>query len=138
MKLYNFNWGLSSGIGKYNVDFTQWIKASLVNAEYITGESFYISNDKSTTTIAIYQNVTSESTNVNGFRVKIEIVQGSGGGYRYYNSNGSLVSIKINESKIYDLPSSIHSGLTSNGIMGFTINQDSIYKVTQIPEYEMH
>lgn len=136
MKLYNFNWGLSSGIGKYNVDFTQWIKASLVNAEYITGESFYISNDKSTTTIAIYQNVTSESTNVNGFRVKIEIVQGSGGGYRYYNSNGSLVIIKINESKIYDLPSSIHSGLTSNGIMGFTINQDSIYKVTQIPEYE--
>ena len=136
LELLNFGYKLNSGYGKYEVDFTTWIRDSLIDVVNVTNELFYITNNTDVKRFALSYNLTPGDSDLKGYKVKVEIIKGTGGEYKYYNDKGNIKFFTLNENKIYTLPTSHNSILTTAEFNAFLINPNSSLRVTQIPSYQ--
>lgn len=135
MSLFNFAKKLDSGIGKYATDFTTWIRNASINIEDKTKDSFHITNNTDERKVGLGYNLVPGDSDSEGYKIEVEIIKGSGGEYKYYDEEGHIQLFALNESKIYTLPTSYNSVLTTNEFNAFFINPNSSYKVTQIPSH---
>lgn len=136
LSVKNADFKLDSGFGKYEVDFTAWISSSSIDVVNKTNELFHITNNTDAKRTALSYNLTPGSSDLKGYKIKVEILEGTGGEYKYYNEEGDIEYFILNESKIYSLPTSYNSILTTSEFNAFLINPNSSYRVTQIPEYQ--
>lgn len=136
-KLLNFGFAGNSGYGLYHTNFSDWNKPSVSDfIKYLTNNSFHVINsDSSATKRVIYQNTSSSTPDIKGFKIKVEIIKG-GGYYRYFDNTGRLRFFPIQESGIYELPTSYNSAMSGEDFIGFTINTNSEYKLEQLPDLE--
>lgn len=136
-KLLNFGFTRNSGYGLYHTNFSDWNKPSVSDfIKYLTNNSFHVINsDSSATKRVIYQNTSSSTPDIKGFKIKVEIIKG-GGYYRYFDNTGRLRFFPIQESGIYELPTSYNSAMSGEDFIGFTINTNSEYKLEQLPDFE--
>lgn len=136
-KLLNFSFTEGSGYGLYRTNFSDWNKPSVSDyIKYLTNNSFYVINsDSSATKRVIYQNTSSSTPDIKGFKIKVEIIKG-GGYYRYFDNAGYLRFFPIQESGIYELPTSYSSAMSGEDFIGFTIDANSEYKIEQLPDFE--
>ena len=136
-KLLNFGFAGNSGYGLYHTNFSDWNKPSVSDfIKYLTNNSFHVINsDSSATKRVIYQNTSSSTPDIKGFKIKVEIIKG-GGYYRYFDNTGHLRFFPIQESGIYELPTSYNSAMSGEDFIGFTINTNSEYKLEQLPDFE--
>lgn len=137
MSLLNFGFAGDSGYGLYHTNFSDWNKPSVSDfIKYLTNNSFHVINsDSSATKRVIYQNTSSSTPDIKGFKIKVEIIKG-GGYYRYFDNTGRLRFFPIQESGIYELPTSYNSAMSGEDFIGFTINTNSEYKLEQLPDFE--
>lgn len=130
IQLNNIAWKGDSGIGKYEMDFLDWV----INSPFInerTSFTFSSSNDTNNDIITIYQRVPAATQS---FLIKAKlrgIVL-----YRYYVNNGDTISISYYEVKegINILPDSADP-TSVNGKVGFVLKGLSSVKVEQIPSH---
>lgn len=136
-KLLNFGFAGNSGYGLYHTNFSDWNKPSVSDfIKYLTNNSFHVINsDSSATKRVIYQNTSSSTPDIKGFKIKVEIIKG-GGYYRYFDNTGHLRFFPIQESGIYELPTSYSSAMSGEDFIGFTIDTNSEYKLEQLPDFE--
>jgi hypothetical protein len=136
-KLLNFGFAGNSGYGLYHTNFSDWNKSSVSDfIKYLTNNSFHVINsDSSATKRVIYQNTSSSTPDIKGFKIKVEIIKG-GGYYRYFDNTGHLRFFPIQESGIYELPTSYSSAMSGENFIGFTIDTNSEYKLEQLPDFE--
>lgn len=136
-KLLNFGFAGNSGYGLYHTNFSDWNKPSVSDfIKYLTNNSFHVINsDSSATKRVIYQNTSSSTPDIKGFKIKVEIIKG-GGYYRYFDNTGHLRFFPIQESGIYELPTSYSSAMSGENFIGFTIDTNSEYKLEQLPDFE--
>ena len=132
----NAAYKLNSGYGLYEEDFTTWINSSLIDVVNRTNELFHVTNNTDTKRVALSYNLTPGSSDLKGYKIKVEIIKGTGGEYKYYNEEGKIKYFTLNESKIYTLPTSHNSILTTNEFNAFLVNPNSSYRVTQIPSHQ--
>lgn len=132
----NAAYKLNSGYGKYEEDFTTWINSSLIDVVNRTNELFHVTNNTDTKRAALSYNLTPGSSDLKGYKIKVEIIKGTGGEYKYYNEEGKIKYFTLNESKIYTLPTSHNSILTTYEFNAFFVNPNSSYRVTQIPSHQ--
>lgn len=136
-ELLNFAYKLNSGYGKYEVDFTTWLKQSGVSSK--PNKFTIISNDISYTNNYISWS-TANLGDVPKFKIKISgIKDGVTVAYKYYKDSVNLVTseIRMNKDGIYDLPYSYSIG----GSQGFTVSNGKdprIIGITieQIPSFQ--
>lgn len=132
----NAAYKLNSGYGLYATDFTTWIGNASINIEDKTKDSFHITNNTDERKVGLGYNLVPGDNDFEGYKIKVEIIKGSGGEYKYYDKEGHIQLFALNESKIYTLPTSYNSVLTKNEFNAFFINPNSAYKITQIPSYQ--
>lgn len=130
IQLNNLAWKLDSGIGKYEVDFLDWV----INSPFInerTSFTFSSSNDTNNDIITIYQRVPAATQS---FKIKAKL-RGRVL-YRYYVNNGDTISISYYEVKegINILPDSADP-TSVNGKVGFVLKGLSSVKVEQVPSH---
>lgn len=135
IQLNNIAWKGDSGIGKYEVDFSTWITGSSIDVVNKTSELFHITNNTDAKRTALSYNLTPGNSDIKEYKIKVEIIKGTGGEYKYYNEEGKIKYFTLNESKIYTLPTSHNSILTTAEFNAFIINPNSSYKVIQIPSH---
>lgn len=135
IQLNNIAWKGDSGIGKYEVDFSTWITGSSIDVVNKTSELFHITNNTDAKRAALSYNLTPGNSDIKEYKIKVEIIKGTGGEYKYYNEEGKIKYFTLNESKIYTLPTSHNSILTTAEFNAFIINPNSSYKVIQIPSH---
>lgn len=128
IQLNNIGWKGDSGIGKYEVDFLDWV----INSPFInerTSFTFSSSNDTNNDIITIYQRVPAATQS---FKIKAKL-RGRVL-YRYYVNNGDTISISYYEVKegINILPDSADP-TSVNGKVGFVLKGLSSVKVEQVP-----
>ena len=128
IQMNNLAWKLDSGIGKYEVDFLDWV----INSPFInerTSFTFSSSNDTNKDIITIYQRVPAATQS---FKIKAKL-RGRVL-YRYYVNNGDTISISYYEVKegINILPDSADP-TSVNGKVGFVLKGLSSVKVEQVP-----
>lgn len=128
IQLNNIAWKGDSGIGKYEVDFLDWV----INSPFInerTSFTFSSSNDTNNDIITIYQRVPAATQS---FKIKAKL-RGRVL-YRYYVNNGDTISISYYEVKegINILPDSADP-TSVNGKVGFVLKGLSSVKVEQVP-----
>lgn len=128
IQLNNIGWKGDSGIGKYEVDFLDWV----INSPFInerTSFTFSSSNDTNNDIIMIYQRVPAATQS---FKIKAKL-RGRVL-YRYYVNNGDTISISYYEVKegINILPDSADP-TSVNGKVGFVLKVLSSVKVEQVP-----
>lgn len=131
MQLYNYAKKLSSGIGKYEVDFNTWIPQSYVADSAHTSNKLYITNIKCGNAI-LYTN-----KGANAMKVKITGIQSFNLVYRYIVENDVWEALEIDRDGIYELPASTTT--TKNYYTGFTISYytgDCDITIEQISDYE--
>lgn len=137
MKLYNFNWGLNSGVGKYEEDFTTWSRK--VNTPLNIQSNSLVINSPDVMNSAGYIIWKNDAT-TKGFRVKITGFPEEGRlAYSYVSSDEIGVErLYITENGTYDLPAS----LEWPGGHGFTTyntlpNENWVgLTIIQIPEHD--
>lgn len=132
----NAAYKLNSGYGLYATDFTTWIGNASINIEDKTKDSFHITNNTDERKVGLGYNLVPGDNDFEGYKIKVEIIKGSGGEYKYYDKEGHIQLFALNESKIYTLPTSYNSVLTTTEFNAFFINPNSAYKITQIPSYQ--
>ena len=130
IQLNNIAWKGDSGIGKYEVDFLDWV----INSPFInerTSFTFSSSNDTNNDIITIYQRVPAATQS---FKIKAKL-RGRVL-YRYYVNNGDTISISYYEVKegINILPDSADP-TSVNGKVGFVLKGLSSVKVEQVPSH---
>lgn len=131
MQLYNYAKKLSSGIGKYEVDFNTWIPQSYVADSAHTSNKLYITNIKCGNAI-LYTN-----KGANAMKVKITGIQSFNLVYRYIVENDVWEALEVDRDGIYELPASTTT--TKNYYTGFTISYytgDCDITIEQISDYE--
>ena len=131
MQLYNYAKKLSSGIGKYEVDFNTWIPQSYV------ADSAYTSNKLHVTNIKCGNAILYTKKGANAMKVKITGIQSFDLVYRYIAENDVWEALKVNRDGIYELPASITT--TKTYYTGFTVpyyTGDCDITIEQIPDYE--
>lgn len=136
LELLNFGYKLNSGYGLYEHDFTTWISSPFIDVVNKTNELFHVTNNTDTKRFALSYNLTPGSSDLKGYKIKIEIIKGTGGEYKYYNEEGKIKYFTLNESKIYTLPASHNSILTTYEFNAFLVNPNSSYRITQIPSHQ--
>ena len=126
MQLYNYAKKLSSGIGKYEVDFNTWIPQSYV----ADSNKLHITNIKGSNAI-LYTN-----KGANAMKVKITGIQSFNLVYRYIAENDVWEALEVDRDGIYELPASTTT--TKTYYTGFTVPYYSDCDITieQIPDYE--
>lgn len=130
IQLNNIAWKGDSGIGKYEMDFLDWV----INSPFInerTSFTFSSSNDTNNDIITIYQRVPAATQS---FLIKAKL-RGRVL-YRYYVNNGDTISISYYEVKegINILPDSADP-TSVNGKVGFILKGLSSIKLEQIPSH---
>lgn len=131
MQLYNYAKKLSSGIGKYEVDFNTWIPQSYV------ADSAYTSNKLHVTNIKVGNAILYTRKGANAMKVKITGIQSFNLVYRYIAENDVWEELKVDRDGIYELPASTTT--TKTYYTGFTVpyyTGDCDITIEQIPDYE--
>lgn len=131
MQLYNYAKKLSSGIGKYEVDFNTWIPQAYV------ADSTYTSNKLHTTNIKGSNAILYTKKGANAMKVKITGIQSFNLVYRYIAENDVWGAFKVDRDGIYELPASTTT--TKTYYTGFTVpyyTGDCDITIEQIPDYE--
>lgn len=134
-KLYNFGWKKDSGIGKYETDFTSWLKSIKITS--FDSESFSFISDVNWTLLYYKSNI---GKDMPSFKVKIKL---DGDGVVYYNyitQEGILTNVSI-KTEEFETPISYNTKYTGETPVnvGFTMSVRSgecSGTITQIPEYE--
>lgn len=131
MQLYNYAKKLSSGIGKYEVDFNTWVPQSYVADSAYTSNKLHITNIKGGNAI-LYTN-----KGANAMKVKITGIQSFNLVYRYIAENDVWEALEVDRDGIYELPASTTT--TKTYYTGFTVpyyTGDCDITIEQIPDYE--
>ena len=131
MQLYNYAKKLSSGIGKYEVDFNTWISQSYVADSAYTSNKLHITNIKGSNAILYTRK------GANAMKVKITGIQSFNLVYRYIAENDVWEALKVDRDGIYELPASTTT--TKTYYTGFTVpyyTGDCDITIEQIPDYE--
>lgn len=131
MQLYNYAKKLSSGIGKYEVDFNTWIPQSYVADSAYTSNKLHVTNIKCGNAI-LYTN-----KGANAMKVKITGIQSFNLVYRYIVENDVWKALEVDRDGIYELPASTTT--TKTYYTGFTVSYytgDCDITIEQIPDYE--
>lgn len=131
MQLYNYAKKLSSGIGKYEVDFNTWISQSYV------ADSAYTSNKLHITNIKCGNAILYTRKGANAMKVKITGIQSFNLVYRYIAENDVWEALEVDRDGIYELPASTTT--TKTYYTGFTVSYytgDCDTTIEQIPDYE--
>lgn len=131
MQLYNYAKKLSSGIGKYEVDFNTWISQSYVADSTYTSNKLHITNIKGGNAILYTKK------GANAMKVKITGIQSFNLVYRYIAENDVWEALEVDRDGIYELPASITT--TKTYYTGFTVpyyTGDCDITIEQIPDYE--
>ena len=130
IQLNNIAWKGDSGIGKYEVDFSDWsINSPFINER--TSFTFSSSNDTNNDIVTFYQRVPAATQS---FKIKAKL-RGRVL-YRYYVNNGDTISVSYYEVKegINILPDSVDPTSTS-GRVAFVLKGLSSVKVEQVPSH---
>ena len=131
MQLYNYAKKLSSGIGKYEVDFNTWIPQSYVADSAYTSNKLHITNIKGGNAILYTKK------GANAMKVKITGIQSFNLVYRYIAENDVWEAFKVDRDGIYELPASTTT--TKTYYTGFTVpyyTGDCDITIEQISDYE--
>lgn len=131
MQLYNYAKKLSSGIGKYEVDFNTWIPQSYVADSAYTSNKLHITNIKGGNAILYTKK------GANAMKVKITGIQSFNLVYRYIAENDVWGALEVDRDGIYELPASTTT--TKTYYTGFTVpyyTGDCDITIEQIPDYE--
>ena len=131
MQLYNYAKKLSSGIGKYEVDFNTWIPQSYVADSTYTSNKLHITNIKGGNAILYTKK------EANAMKVKITGIQSFNLVYRYITENDVWEALEVDRDGIYELPASTTT--TKTYYTGFTVpyyTGDCNITIEQIPDYE--
>lgn len=131
MQLYNYAKKLSSGIGKYEVDFNTWIPQSYVADSTYTSNKLHITNIKGSNAILYTKKGT------NAMKVKITGIQSFNLVYRYIAENDVWEALEVDRDGIYELPASTTT--TKTYYTGFTVpyyTGDCDITIEQLPDYE--
>ena len=131
MQLYNYAKKLSSGIGKYEVDFNTWIPQSYVADSAYTSNKLHITNIKGSNAILYTKK------GANAMKVKITGIQSFNLVYRYIAENDVWEALEVDRDGIYELPASTTT--TKTYYTGFTVpyyTGDCDITIEQIPDYE--
>lgn len=131
MQLYNYAKKLSSGIGKYEVDFNTWIPQSYVADSAYTSNKLHITNIKGDNAILYTKK------GANAMKVKITGIQSFNLVYRYIAENDVWEALEVDRDGIYELPASTTT--TKTYYTGFTVPYyigDCDITIEQIPDYE--
>lgn len=131
MQLYNYAKKLSSGIGKYEVDFNTWIPQSYVADSAYTSNKLHITNIKGGNAILYTKK------EANAMKVKITGIQSFNLVYRYIAENDVWEALEVDRDGIYELPASTTT--TKTYYTGFTVpyyTGDCDITIEQIPDYE--
>lgn len=131
MQLYNYAKKLSSGIGKYEVDFNTWIPQSYVADSTYTSNKLHITNIKGGNAILYTRK------GANAMKVKITGIQSFNLVYRYIAENDVWKALEVDRDGIYELPASTTT--TKTYYTGFTVpyyTGDCDITIEQIPDYE--
>lgn len=131
MQLYNYAKKLSSGIGKYEVDFNTWIPQSYVADSAYTSNKLHITNIKGDNAILYTKK------GANAMKVKITGIQSFNLVYRYIAENDVWEALKVDRDGIYELHASTTT--TKTYYTGFTVpyyTGDCDITIEQIPDYE--
>ena len=131
MQLYNYAKKLSSGIGKYEVDFNTWIPQSYVADSAYTSNKLHITNIKGGNAILYTEK------GANAMKVKITGIQSFNLVYRYIAENDVWEALEVDRDGIYELPASTTT--TKTYYTGFTVpyyTGDCNITIEQIPDYE--
>lgn len=126
MVLKNFAYSLSSGFGKYEVDFTKYAGSNTSrNSVSIYKEAGI---NKGYATIA-YSQLTSD---IPSYSIEIKGLVSGQVLYYYRNNEGLEKNVSYNKNGIYNLPLCYKEG-TSGISAGFTINTVDEVTITQLP-----
>lgn len=131
MQLYNYAKKLSSGIGKYEVDFNTWIPQSYVADSAYTSNKLHVTNIKGGNAILYTKK------GANAMKVKITGIQSFNLVYRYIAENDVWKAFEVDRDGIYELPASTTT--TKTYYTGFTVpyyTGDCDITIEQIPDYE--
>lgn len=131
MQLYNYAKKLSSGIGKYEVDFNTWTPQSYVADSAYTSNKLHITNIKGGNAILYTKK------GANAMKVKITGIQSFNLVYRYIAENDVWEALEVDRDGIYELPASTTT--TKTYYTGFTVpyyTGDCDITIEQIPDYE--
>lgn len=134
-KLYNFGWKEDSGIGKYETDFTSWLKSIKITS--LDSESFSFISDVNWTLLYYKSNI---GKDMPSFKVKIKLDGDGAIYYNYITQEGILTNVSI-KTEEFETPISYNTKYTGETPVnvGFTMGVRSgecSGTITQIPEYE--
>lgn len=126
MALKNFTYSLSSGFGKYTVDFTKYIGSNTTSNSISIYKEAGI--DKGFATIAYSQ----LESDIPSYSIEIKGLDSGQILYYYRNNEGLEKNVTYNKDGIYELPICYKEG--EKGISaGFTINSVNNITITQLP-----
>lgn len=126
MALKNFAYSLSSGFGKYEIDFTRYIGSNTSrNSVSIYKEAGI---NRGYATIAYSQ----LASNIPSYSIEIKGIASGQVLYYYRDNEGLEKNISYNKDGIYTLPLCYKEG-TSGITAGFTINTVDAVTITQLP-----
>lgn len=146
LALKNFAYSLSSGFGKYEVDFNSWRTNS--NISYKNSIEFKVEFNKDETRGRKYFLQHPDTEKINSFRIKVisnhtaeDIYELE---YRYLNSDKQIQYFKISSDGEYTLPKSFSTDeteVTYTNKLGFAYStyslKDISFTITQLPsDYE--
>lgn len=126
MALKNFTYSLSSGFGKYEVDFTKYIGSNT------TSNSISIHKEAGTNKgfATIYYNQL--ESDIPSYSIEIKGLDSGQILYYYRNNEGLEKNVTYNKDGIYELPICYKEG--EKGVSaGFTINSVNNITITQLP-----
>ena len=126
MALKNFTYSLSSGFGKYTVDFTKYTGSNTTSNSISIYKEAGI--DKGFATIAYSQ----LESDIPSYSIEIKGLDSGQILYYYRNNEGFEKNVTYNKDGIYELPICYKEG--EKGISaGFTINSVNNITITQLP-----
>lgn len=126
MALKNFAYSLSSGFGKYTVDFTKYTGSNTTSNSISIYKEAGI--DKGFATIAYSQ----LESDIPSYSIEIKGLASGRVLYYYRNNEGLEKNVTYNKDGIYELPICYKEG--EKGISaGFTINSVNNITITQLP-----
>lgn len=134
MQLYNYAKKLSSGISKYEEDFTSWLIGTNINVTNDTIKAAGIVSAYVSTKVTPNSEIAPFTIKVTGIPKNGEIR------YYYCSSSTKIDSFYIREDGQYNVPQSERWELTGSYRVGFTISNPSLdwsrLVIEQIPDYE--
>lgn len=134
MQLYNYAKKLSSGISKYEEDFTSWLIGTNIN---VTNDTI-----KAAGIVSVYVSTkVTPNSEIAPFTIKVTGIPKNGEiRYYYCSSSTKIDSFYIREDGQYNVPQSERWELTGSYRVGFTISNPSLdwsrLVIEQIPDYE--